>query len=420
MTKKDWQVIDYFESGRKEHWINEIKKSDWGASAFLYELLRKDTFFETVGEKSKILLLTDGNELISFCTYAEKDDIQPTNLSPWMGFVYTFPKHRGHRYVGMLFDEVERIAQADKVSEVYISTNHIGLYEKYGCEFKTEMKDMDGELSRVYVKRIKKKPDIYIPDNIRRFIGGKSYSFDDIGMSGSQIMIFADSVLKRVKYRKENEETVQMMRWLEGKIPIPRVICFERDSEYQYLLMSKVSGKMSCDEYYLEHPKELLRLLAEAMKMLWSVDISDCPRNRNIDAELKEARYRVENNLVDLDNAEPTTFGDGGFKDPKELLQWLEDNRPDYEPVLSHGDFCLPNIFIENGGISGFIDLGDTGIGDKWRDIALCYRSLKHNFDGSFGGKVYPDFHPEMLFDALEIKPNPEKLKFYILLDELF
>lgn len=262
--------------------------------------------------------------------------------------------------------------------------------------------------------------DINIPDNIRRFIDGKSYSFDDIGMSGSQIMIFADSVLKRVKYRKENEETVQMMRWLEGKIPIPRVICFERDFEYQYLLMSKVSGKMSCDEYYLEHPKELLGLLAEAMKMLWSVDISDCPRNRNIDAELKEARYRVENNLVDLDNAEPTTFGDGGFKDPKELLQWLEDNRPDYEPVLSHGDFCLPNIFIENGGISGFIDLGDTGIGDKWRDIALCYRSLKHNFDGSFGGKVYPDFHPEMLFDALEIEPNQEKLKFYILLDELF
>jgi hypothetical protein len=29
------------------------------------------------------------------------------------------------------------------------------LYEKYGCEFMTEMKDMDGELSRIYVKKIK-------------------------------------------------------------------------------------------------------------------------------------------------------------------------------------------------------------------------------------------------------------------------
>ena len=64
--------------------------------------------------------------------------------------------------------------------------------------------------------------------------------------------------------------------------------------------------------------------------------------------------------------------------------------------------------------------LGDTGIGDKWRDIALCYRSLKHNFDGSYGGKVYPDFDPDMLFEALEIEPDWEKLRYYILLDELF
>lgn len=261
---------------------------------------------------------------------------------------------------------------------------------------------------------------INIPDNIRKLIAGKPYDEDNIGMSGSQIMMFDDSVLKIVKYREENEETVRMMRWLDGKIPVPKVICYEKDLEYQYLLMTRVTGRMSCDEYYLEHPQELLTVLAEAMKMLWSIDVSDCPRNRDIDVEIKEAKYRVDNRLVDFDNVEPTTFGEGGFKDPGALLKWLEANRPDYEPVLSHGDFCLPNIFIKDGRISGFIDLGDTGIGDKWRDIALCYRSLEHNFDGSFGGKAYPDFNPDMLFDALEIEPDPEKLKYYILLDELF
>lgn len=265
-----------------------------------------------------------------------------------------------------------------------------------------------------------RRAEFKIPDSVNMLIGGKPYVFDDIGMSGSKIMIFDDCVLKIVNYRKENEDTVQMMKWLEGKIPGPKVICYEKDSAHQYLLMSKVPGKMSCDEYFLEHPQELLALLAKALKMLWSVDISDCPRNRDIDAELQEAKYRIENNLVDLDNVEPTTFGEGGFKNPQALLEWLEENRPDYEPVLSHGDFCLPNIFIEDGKISGFIDLGDTGIGDKWRDIALCYRSLQHNFDGSFGGKVYPDFNPDMLFDALGIEPNREKLRYYILLDELF
>ena len=165
---------------------------------------------------------------------------------------------------------------------------------------------------------------------------------------------------------------------------------------------------------------ELLPLLAEAFRMLWRTDISDCPCVRDLDAELAEARYRVENGLVDVDDVEPETFGKDGFKDPAALLQWLEENRPDYEPVLSHGDFCLPNILIDKGKISGFIDLGDTGIGDKWRDIALGYRSLKHNFDGTFGGKVYEDFDPDSLFEALGIEPNQEKLRYYTLLDELF
>lgn len=71
-----------------------------------------------------------------------------------MGFVYTFPEHSGHHYVGLLMEEVERLAIKEGVSEVYISTNHIGLYEKYGCEFKAEMHDMSGELSRVYVKKV--------------------------------------------------------------------------------------------------------------------------------------------------------------------------------------------------------------------------------------------------------------------------
>lgn len=39
---------------------------------------------------------------------------------------------------------------------------------------------------------------------------------------------------------------------------------------------------------------------------------------------------------------------------------------------------------------------------------------------GHFGGKVYPDFDPDMLFDALGIEPKPEKLRYYTLLDELF
>ena len=148
------QVSNYFEIDNKEHWINEIERSDWRAGAFLGRLLRNDEFFDAVGKDSRVILLTEGDELISYCTFAEKDDIQPTDLTPWVGFVYTFPEHRGHRYAGLLFDEVERLAKERQVTDVYLSTNHIGLYEKYGWEFFDMMDDMDGEPSRVYVKKI--------------------------------------------------------------------------------------------------------------------------------------------------------------------------------------------------------------------------------------------------------------------------
>lgn len=261
---------------------------------------------------------------------------------------------------------------------------------------------------------------ITIPEGIRQLVAGKAFRENRVGLSGAKVTVFDDCVLKTAPYEKKNEETVAVMRWLEGKLPVPKVLHYESDGKRQYLLMSRVPGKMACDPYCMERPEELISGLAEAIRMLWSTDISGCPRIRDMDAELEEARYRVEHHLVDPDKVEPSTFGEGGFRDPEELLCWLEDHRPPYEPVLSHGDLCLPNVFFDGGKVSGFIDLGAMGIGDKWRDIALCRRSLKWNAEGAYGGKVYPGIDPERLFELLGVAPDSEKLRWYLLLDELF
>ena len=243
-----------------------------------------------------------------------------------------------------------------------------------------------------------------LPKAIRKYIEGREYTIDDMGKSGSKILIFEDMVLKITDKPCDDKDAVEMMCWLEGKIPAPHVIVFEEDDSYSYLLMTRVRGKVACDKYYLERPKELVPLLSKSVKI----------------RELKKAAYRVENGLVDISDAEPDTFGENGrFKDPEELLSWLKENRPSYEPVLSHGDLCLPNILIENGDISGFIDMGNCGIADKWEDIAMLYRSLRHNFDGTYG-KVYPGLDPDSLFEELGIAPDRKKIDYYILLDELF
>lgn len=261
---------------------------------------------------------------------------------------------------------------------------------------------------------------LQFPPKIKELISENEYTIDNVGMSGNQVLIFEDMVLKIESDLASVAEQVQIMQWLNGKLPVPEVLGYEVLNGNSYLLMSRICGKMSCDSYYLEHPHALLEALACGLKMLWEVDITDCPQIRDLEMDLTEARRRVEKGLIDLDDVEPTTFGESGFESPKHLLDWLERNRPALEPVFSHGDYCLPNIFLENGQIKGFIDLGKAGVGDKWRDIALCYRSLKHNFDGTYGGKVYKDFNPDMLFEKLEIEPDWDKIRYYILLDELF
>ena len=148
------EILDYFESGRRDWWLEQIGRSGWDAGQLLYALLREDRLKALCGESTKLLLLTEGDELLSFCTYAERDDIQPTALRPWMGFVYTFPAYRGRRLLGRLFEAVEALAREQGFPAVYISTSHVGLYETYGCVFDRILDDIHGEPVRVYRKDV--------------------------------------------------------------------------------------------------------------------------------------------------------------------------------------------------------------------------------------------------------------------------
>lgn len=148
------KIIEFFTSENKEHWITEIEKADWGAGKFLVQLLRENRLQEMVGETALVLMLTENEKLISFCTYAPLDEIQPTDLTPWVGFVYTFPEYRGHHYAGQLLDYAECLATIMGKEAVYVSTDHIGLYEKYGYEFFRMETSVNDEESRVYRKRL--------------------------------------------------------------------------------------------------------------------------------------------------------------------------------------------------------------------------------------------------------------------------
>ena len=151
-----FEIIDFFEDDYAEYWTEQIQRTDWEAAKYLVTLLNNKTFHKVLGEDSKLYLMTDGESLISFCTLSQKDDIPDTNLSPWIGFVYTFEEYRGFGCATRLINFVCDVAKKSGNKNIYISTNTTGLYEKMGFSFIETKKDVNGEDSRIYAKKLKK------------------------------------------------------------------------------------------------------------------------------------------------------------------------------------------------------------------------------------------------------------------------
>lgn len=158
------QVLDFYALTQDEQhfWLEQISKTKWDAADFLISIILKEEFYSTLGNDSKLYLLTHQNELVCFCTFAEQDCIRDKKLFPWIGFVFTTEKYRGNRYAFDLFDyifETERKKQ-NPAAKIYIATDHQNLYEKYGFTFLEKRIDVWGDECKIYYKNIVVLPEL--------------------------------------------------------------------------------------------------------------------------------------------------------------------------------------------------------------------------------------------------------------------
>ncbi|MBC9914598.1 APH(3') family aminoglycoside O-phosphotransferase [Chitinophaga varians] len=201
----------------------------------------------------------------------------------------------------------------------------------------------------------------------------------------------------------------EVLAWLQDKLPVPVIQYFSTHDTVDYLLTTAVDGEMLCADSYLDNPELTVKLLADGIQLLSALPIDNCPFDNSLEKKLEAAAYNITHGLVDTSDWEDNNR----FPTPQALLDYLIANRPSqYTPVFTHGDYCLPNIFGNQGQVSGFIDIGGAGVADAYQDIALCVRSLKHNFG--------TDDYAGMLFERLGIERDEERVAYYVLLDELF
>ncbi|MDD4493715.1 MAG: aminoglycoside 3'-phosphotransferase [Eubacteriales bacterium] len=260
-----------------------------------------------------------------------------------------------------------------------------------------------------------------LPKGISNKTKNLTWNCDDVGMSDSTVLLFDDMVLKVEKTGRSSEHERTLLGWLDDILPVPKIIAFEIQDGYSFLLMSKLLGEMACSDNSLRNMEDTIKALVNGLKMLWQIDITNCPFSNMVSDKIIQAKNNIENDLVDTEDFNPETFTVEGFSDVPDLFNWLDKNRPKEELVFSHGDFCLPNIFVSGCKTTGFLDWGCGGIADKWQDIALCVRSLRSNYMEytGYGEEEYQKYK-KLLFRELDIEPDEEKIRYYILLDELF
>ena len=148
-------IIRYFESENQDRLRIRIRACPWRAAGFLADLLEKGTFFQTLGGWGELYLLMDGDALVSFATLTGQDAVRDEGLTPWIGFVFTVPSCRGHRYAVRLLAHAEAEARHRGYAGVYIGTDHVGLYEKYGYTYLENRMDCWGADTRVLYKEVR-------------------------------------------------------------------------------------------------------------------------------------------------------------------------------------------------------------------------------------------------------------------------
>ena len=124
----------------------------WGVPVAAY-LACMEAYLNRETELGWYLCLDDGR-IVAGLGVIENDFHDRKDLSPNVCAVYTEPDCRGRGIAGSLLNLAVDDMRAKGVSPLYLVTDHVGFYERYGWEFLCMVRsEGQPEMSRLYIHR---------------------------------------------------------------------------------------------------------------------------------------------------------------------------------------------------------------------------------------------------------------------------
>ncbi len=256
---------------------------------------------------------------------------------------------------------------------------------------------------------------IDLPNELKEIMGESSWEENSIGCSKARV--FKCIVEENVHYLKideidsifslEREKII--LDWLVRKLEVPEVIYFGQKENNEFLLLSEIQGEVSFKAKTNNEKRRNIKILADGLKKIHSIPISTCPIDNSLDKLLQLAKQRMESKEIDSSQFDERW----SFKKPEEVFDEIVKLKPTkLDLVFTHGDYCLPNILVKEGKISGFVDWSWGGISDRYFDFAAVIWSIGYNYGDEWVKYFIEDYGIDN-FDW-------DKLRFFQMLNEFF
>jgi len=254
---------------------------------------------------------------------------------------------------------------------------------------------------------------IDLPHDLGTLIAGQPWTRNDNGESGGAVFRIGEGAYLKHGVGRVASDIIDehaRLRWLCGRIAVPRILYFCAIEDAAWLLSSAMPGRL-VEDVLDDTPAarvETVRALATFLREMHALPAAECPFNADHRFRLAHAWRNVEAGLVDESDFDPNHQGWTSEQVWGEVTSALP---LPFERVVTHGDFSTCNIFIEGGRVTGCIDVGGLGLADPYQDLGILWNNL-----GDYG----PELQAELLSSYGLAEPDMARLRFHVDLDELF
>lgn len=172
----------------------------------------------------------------------------------------------------------------------------------------------------------------------------------------------------------------QTIYWLERlsniHVPVPEIIGHGEYQGYSYLILSYLEGQdlgLVYPQLTKEEKRTIAKEIAAIQNRVGMLPLEDVNENWSWESFIAYMLDRAKERIAANGYFDPEKV-----KQLKEQVVKLETYFSDIQPIAYLDDISTKNLLIQNGRISGIIDIDWMGIGDKLTFVALTNMALLH------------------------------------------